>query len=351
MEDTSRKRQVCSPLLFDTVESRIQDMLEACRKDHEMQASVRVMMTELLQGLKQRVRKLLLRTTALEEGIALAVILESLNIQQFKLDLRAQLSRLRTLTQESRVRELQYTYRLLRRECCTILAKTYQLLSGAQVCQRSLQTRTVLSAKKREGFVYKLPEVPHRHAGDSTSSGNKFAAQTPIWRSPPLHGKQRREQGSPGTSKSVEYQKNASPDSARTTHLVQRFRDSRPGAIGDKSQVAAWSGESPRTPGSIGSTADWQSVHVSLKSGQSHSVTSTRSNLDLISANSSVFLSGDSSLPLSSLPASLHQSRPSSSSLSVLSDSTVPSITNVSTQSAEYSMASSLPGSASPPIV
>ena len=54
-------------------------------------------MTELLQGLKQRVRKLLLRTTALEEGIALAVILESLNIQQVQFCKERRRQRLTTL--------------------------------------------------------------------------------------------------------------------------------------------------------------------------------------------------------------------------------------------------------------
>ena len=178
--------------------------------------------------------------------------------------------------------------------------------------------------------------------------GVNTATHVPTRDFPSMERKIRNDISSQHDSHFTESQRMTSPHSTKTSRLVQRFKDCR---RGDPGEGAVNRNEnSPRTPGFEYPFENWTAEQLSRESGHGGSATPTQSDVNLISTNSSVGFSEQSSLPLSSLYASTNQYQASSSSRSVLPHSTIRSSTVISTQSTECSMASSLPGSSSPPI-
>jgi hypothetical protein len=282
------------------------------------------------------------------------------------------LAELRSLVEQSGSRELQYTYRFLRKECCSCLSKTCALLSLPQDVAGVSKSQTISSARNREAFVFGPSEQPANCMWDPktplqsslqptnkarvTSRVEKGVQRLTRHHSPPNHRSRklppRQEYISPveGTP--------TSPRSTTTSHLVQRFRTVHTDVDYADGPGTGWRAASPHSAASHSMSVDQRSSQASLVTGGTGSTANARSDVTHVSHNTqssvshktqSSATSQQSSLPLSSLPARTTDSQPSSASLSILPGSTILSSLR-SNPSEEYSLPSSLAGSASPPI-
>lgn len=271
------------------------------------------------------------------------------------------MSALRLSVLEIGSRELQYMYRFLRKECCSSLAKTCQLLSSPQAVPKSPEAASS-SSRHREAFVYGPSErssIPVWNLGDPTKLGDRVRIPS---RSNQLDPRSART-SSPSAKrpkKSIQTtgqqtssdEPEASPNPTTTSHLVERFRNLRQNGTREVQETSTdWKSGSPHLAHLQSDMGSPKSNQASLTSDVHLSTAATRSNASHNdSAKSSAATSEQSSLPLPSLSAPTTQSQLSSISLSILPDSTIPTSTDMSTQSGEQSMTSSLAGSASPPI-
>lgn len=139
-----------------------------------------------------------------------------------------------------------------------------------------------------------------------------------------------------------------SPYSTTTSHLVQRFRNIHPNEPHTVRPETKPRSASPHSAVSYSIFVDRRSSQASLVTDGSRSTANTRSDVSHNTKSSAT--SQQSSLPLSSLSAPTTQLQPSSTSLSILPDSTILSSLQPSNPSQDNSMPSSLAGSASPPI-
>ncbi|KAJ9093320.1 hypothetical protein QFC20_007143 [Naganishia adeliensis] len=109
--------QFQSPWMVQNLESRITGMREAGAE-----------IDEFLQVLMMRFQKLHERIQALREGAGRVLILEILEMDELKRGLKMLLSELRNLVRQTESREVEYTYRLLRKEYISSITKTFQIL-------------------------------------------------------------------------------------------------------------------------------------------------------------------------------------------------------------------------------